>query len=742
MAVDRVTKVLVAVHKGSGRDFLSGLQRQGFFHITKTEEAETRAGGGELDREAGRLEEAIQVLVPHSGKKPGLLGETKLEMSREEFERAAAEARHEELLERTRALSRRLEENRNRERSIRTETARLEPWASLDHVPAGLAKLGRVAVTFGRFADASELERAREVLAETASAVQAVAEDADGVSALVVSDSGEAEETGRTLSGLRFEPVDLKDLERRPAEVLAELARESESLARQREETEAELDELAVELPGLKAKSDVVTNELDRSGTEAALAKTETVVLVEGWVRDREMKRLEKLVDETGVAALSRVEPDDGEEPPVALRNPKAFRPFELVLDLYSMPSHRELDPTVLLAPFFALFFGFCLTDAGYGIVLVVLAALLMRKMGTNNKLLGMLFIGGFFTIVAGALVGGWFGDLPARLGIPALERFKDSLMWFDPLTNPMPFFILSIGFGYVHMMYGMVIEIVDCLRVRQVGDALLGQLPWFVALNALVALVLLGKSLPAPVSWLLLVLVLASVASILVFTRRAREIALAQTLWFGLFWLVLVYFAAKLGALPAGFGYAKWAVVAVFAGLYAYSFTDLLRARKLKAVPLVLAGLGVVAFGLWLAGVLPWVVAGLLGLAFFFTAPGNRKVGGKLAWGGYALYGATSYVGVVLSYIRIMALGMVTGGIAMAINTVAWMVTGIPVLGIILAVIALAVGHVYNIAVNVLGAFVHTLRLNYVEFFPRFFAGGGEPFVPFREDNRYVAVK
>ena len=123
---------------------------------------------------------------------------------------------------------------------------------------------------------------------------------------------------------------------------------------------------------------------------------------------------------------------------------------------------------------------------------------------------------------------------------------------------------------------------------------------------------------------------------------------------------------------------------VAVFLGVYAYSFANLAHAGKLKLVPVLLAVLGLVALALWLFGVLPWLVPGLIGLAFFFSAPSNRAVAGKLAWGGYALYGATSYVGVVLSYIRIMALGMVTGGIAMAINTVAWMVTGIPVLGVV----------------------------------------------------------
>jgi V/A-type H+-transporting ATPase subunit I len=88
------------------------------------------------------------------------------------------------------------------------------------------------------------------------------------------------------------------------------------------------------------------------------------------------------------------------------------------------------------------------------------------------------------------------------------------------------------------------------------------------------------------------------------------------------------------------------------------------------------------------------------------------------------------------------MALGMVTGGIAVTVNVIAWMVLGIPVVGIVLALIVLLIGHTYNIAVNILGAFVHSLRLNYVEFFPRFYAGGSGPFLPFREKYEYVTLR
>ena len=101
------------------------------------------------------------------------------------------------------------------------------------------------------------------------------------------------------------------------------------------------------------------------------------------------------------------------------------------------------------------------------------------------------------------------------------------------------------------------------------------------------------------------------------------------------------------------------------------------------------------------------------------------------------------SYVGDVLSYLRLMALGMVTAGIAMAVNVIAKIALDIPYgIGFVVMILVLVGGHGFNLAMSGLGAFVHTLRLQYVEFFPKFFVGGGRKFSPLNKEYKHIYIK
>ena len=114
-----------------------------------------------------------------------------------------------------------------------------------------------------------------------------------------------------------------------------------------------------------------------------------------------------------------------------------------------------------------------------------------------------------------------------------------------------------------------------------------------------------------------------------------------------------------------------------------------------------------------------------------------------KLGIGVLSLYNIVGYFSDMLSYSRLLALGLSTTALAFSINMIAALVSDlIPVIGIFIAAIILIIGHLFNIIVNVLGAFVHSARLQFVEFFGKFLSGTGRPFRPFIRSERYVIIK
>ena len=137
-------------------------------------------------------------------------------------------------------------------------------------------------------------------------------------------------------------------------------------------------------------------------------------------------------------------------------------------------------------------------------------------------------------------------------------------------------------------------------------------------------------------------------------------------------------------------------------------------------------------------ANVSMWVmIAGMAGIVL----TGGREakgVGAKLGGGLYSLYGISSYVGDFVSYSRLMALGLSGGFIASAINMIAGMISGSWV-GMIFIPVILIAGHLFNMFLSFLGAYVHTSRLMYVEYFGKFYEGGGKPFKDFRTENKYI---
>ncbi|MBQ5589332.1 MAG: V-type ATP synthase subunit I, partial [Anaerotignum sp.] len=133
--------------------------------------------------------------------------------------------------------------------------------------------------------------------------------------------------------------------------------------------------------------------------------------------------------------------------------------------------------------------------------------------------------------------------------------------------------------------------------------------------------------------------------------------------------------------------------------------------------------------------------IMSIVGVVGILVTGGRKKKGiGKITGGLGALYGITNYLSDILSYSRLLALGLATGVVAQVINTLGSLAGG-GVVGAIVLTVALVFGTIFNLAINALGAFVHSCRLQYVEFFGKFYTGGGREFRPFARKTKYVKI-
>ena len=149
------------------------------------------------------------------------------------------------------------------------------------------------------------------------------------------------------------------------------------------------------------------------------------------------------------------------------------------------------------------------------------------------------------------------------------------------------------------------------------------------------------------------------------------------------------------------------------------------------------------VGLGLWVASVPGGMWVAIIGMVLIVLTQGRQapSIGGKLGAGAYALYGITGYVSDLVSYTRLMALGLSGGSIAGAINVILSGLTG-NIFGLIIAIILFIGLQIFNLGLGALGAYVHSIRLQYVEYFGKFYEGGGREFKPFTTKNEYINVK
>ena len=200
---------------------------------------------------------------------------------------------------------------------------------------------------------------------------------------------------------------------------------------------------------------------------------------------------------------------------------------------------------------------------------------------------------------------------------------------------------------------------------------------------------------------------------------------------------ITLLIFSLALGIVHLFLGMGISAVRQIRSGHWFDAFCDVFSWYMLILGAVAWLGLGGDTTGGTIGKYL--TIAGALILLVF---GGRKKKGiGKVLGGISALYNVTGYLSDILSYARLLALGLATGVSAQVVKTIGTL-AGSGVKGVIALVLAFVIGHTFNLAINALGAFVHSSRLQYIEFFGKFYEDGGEPFLPFRKNTKYVKFR
>ena len=515
------------------------------------------------------------------------------------------------------------------ETRLLSRQAGLEPWRGLDmplEVQGTQHTVFRLMVCPG----STDMTAVQTALADTAAQMLEISADKQQRYCLLICHRAEEEQALECLRPFGFSATAFQGLTGTPAENLNRLAGEIAENRKQQETATAAIVAQAGARDALRVYADRLSAEAAKDQNTERLLTDGTILFFEGWAPAEKLSAVGALLDKLGCAwEASDPTEDEISKVPVQLKNNWLTKPLNMVTEMYSLPAYNNVDPNPLMAPFFILFYGIMMADMGYGLLMILASVLVTRKYhpkGTMGNLFSLMGLCGVSTFIMGAITGGFFGDFLTQVVL--LTTGKDFALpaLFTPLNDTLMILVGAMCLGFVQIVTGMVISMVQKFKKGQVMDAVWEEITWFIVFAGIGLMVL--------------------------------------------------------GVTP----------VVLYAGLV-----------------LVIAG--------------PVI-----------TGKGLGKITGIFG----SLYNhITGYFGDILSYSRLMALMLAGSVIAQVFNTLG----AIPGNIIIFIIISMA-GNALNFALNLLGCYVHDLRLQCLEYFGKFYEDGGKPFRPLAINTKFVDIQ
>jgi V/A-type H+-transporting ATPase subunit I len=227
-------------------------------------------------------------------------------------------------------------------------------------------------------------------------------------------------------------------------------------------EIDNRLDELTYYIPQLEATKDELVNKLEINSVTLSADKQadEKVYVLQGWVPVPKNKEFVQFLEQESIIFVSEKAKRE-DNAPILLKNNKFARLFEPIGNLFTNPTYGELDLTPLFAPFFMMFFGFCLGDAGYGLVMLLGASLYKFKAKKEFRpILSLVQWLSLSTVIFGIITGTFFGIELVKVTIPFVAKFKSMFLDQNQL------FALALIIGAIQIVFGMFVKAANQIRL------------------------------------------------------------------------------------------------------------------------------------------------------------------------------------------------------------------------------------------------------------------------------------